>query len=106
MFTDEDTAYVIALAEEERDTCPACGMPKAVCRDPAYQLAFVEHQEQCHASHALARFRASEAWTAKHEDTKAATQVSVRFRDGLSAPLDAGLHLEDLGGDDVEHLAL
>lgn len=93
LFTDEDTAYAVALAEEEQATCPSCGLLKVVCRDPAYQFAFEARQEQCHAMAALAAFQQSPAWTGKHDSTKAATQLSVGFRAGAEAPLDAGLDL-------------
>jgi hypothetical protein len=100
LFTDEDTAYVIALAQEKRDHCPSCGLLKAVCRHPDYQFAFEVEQDQCHATAALAAFQNSEAWTGKHAVTKDATQLSVRFRDGKQPPLDVGLQLEHVAEDD------
>lgn len=96
LFTEEDTAWAVALAEEERDTCPACGYPKSVCRDPAYQFpAFEPHEEICGPTQRLAMYRETEPWTAKFESTKAATQLSARFREGYEAPIDAGLGLAD-----------
>lgn len=34
-WTDEDRAWLIALLAEERQTCPGCGQPMDVCRDPS-----------------------------------------------------------------------
>lgn len=95
LFTQEDTDYAIALAEEERDTCPSCGMPKAWCRDPANQFAFEPHEETCFPSYRLALYRNSDGWKRKHDDTKQATQVSARFRDGHAPKWDAGLDLNE-----------
>lgn len=94
LFTDEDTAYAMALAEEEAATCPSCGMLKVVCRDANYQFAFEPHEEQCHVTKRLAEHRASAAWAAKAETTQQSTQVSARFRDGYEAPFDVGLGLD------------
>lgn len=94
LFTDEDTAYALALAEEEAATCPSCGQLKVVCRDPAYQFAFEVRQEQCHAAYALAAFQNSKGWEAKQPATRAATQLSLGFREGVTPPpLDVGLDL-------------
>lgn len=107
LFTDEDTAYAMALAEEEAATCPSCGLLKAVCRDPEFQFAFEVHEEQCHATKALADHQLKSEWTKKHEATRAATQLSARFREGKQPALEVGLELEALaedendGGDDA-----
>lgn len=97
LFTREDTDWAIALAEEERDTCPACGFPKVWCRDPDGQFpAFEPAEEVCGATHRLVMHQESEAWKAKHDDTRRATQLSVRFRPGHEPRIDAGLDLDDL----------
>ena len=95
LFTEEDTAAAIALGEEERDTCPSCGMLKVWCRDPANQFAFEPHEQMCFPTWRLAQFRESAGWTGKHEATKQATQVSARFREGHEPDLEAGLGLGD-----------
>lgn len=100
LFTDEDTAWAVALGEEERDTCPVCGYPKAVCRDPQYQFpAFAPHEEICGPTQRLAMYRETDAWTGKLESTRAATQLSARFRAGYEAPIDVGLDLAVEGDD-------
>lgn len=94
LFLPEDTDAAIALAEEERDTCPSCGMPKAWCRDPKNQFAFDVHEERCWASYRLAQHKSGDKWNAKHDDTKAATQLSPRFRDELGPDVTAGLNID------------
>jgi len=93
LFTDEDTAYAIALAEEEAATCSSCGLLKVVCRDPEYQFAFEVHEEQCHATYALADRQRT--WQDRPEVQKVATQLSARFREGKQPPIDVGLELAD-----------
>lgn len=91
----EDTDLAVALAEEERDTCPSCGMPKVWCSDPANQFAFEPHERMCFPTWRLAQMRESDAWKSKHAATQQATQVAARFRDGHEPVIDAGLGLED-----------
>lgn len=100
LFTEDDTAKAVALAEEERDTCPACGMPKVWCRDPANQFgAFEPVTDFCWVAYRLADHRA--AVVEKMSDSqRAAAQVSVRFREGREPDLSAGL--EPTGGEDGE----
>lgn len=94
LFLDEDTAGALALAEEERDTCPSCGMPKAWCRDPRNQFGVFEPtEEQCHVSYVLATRR--EAWGDRPDVQRAATQLSVRFADGKAPDYEAGLGLAE-----------
>jgi hypothetical protein len=105
LFTAEDTAYAMALAEEERDTCHSCGYPKAWCRDPANQFgAFEPHEEFCWATYRLSDHR-----KAKHEAysdaQRESVQLSARFRKGREPDFDAGLDLDELGpsGDTDQH---
>ncbi len=95
LFLEEDTAYAVALAAEERDTCPSCGMPRVWCRDPANQFAFEPVEQTCFATYRLAQHRGGQGWQKKHDDTKAATQVAARFRDGYEPDVEAGLELAD-----------
>lgn len=101
LFTEDDTAAVIALAEEERDTCPACGYPKAWCRDPGNQFgAFEPHQEFCWATYRLADHRS--AVVEKMSDAqRASVQISARFREGREPDIEAGLELGDGDVDEV-----
>jgi len=95
LFLEDDTAAVIALAEEERDTCPSCGMPKAWCRDPANQFGVFEHYEEtCHVTRLLADQRAT--WKDWPQGQQAATQLSARFREGREPDIGAGLGLPDV----------
>lgn len=99
LFLEEDTAAAVALAEEERDTCPSCGLPKVWCRDPANQFAgFEAHEETCFATYALAIHR-NGVDKKRSDESRAATQMSVRFADGKSPDLEAGLGLGDVDGD-------
>jgi hypothetical protein len=95
LFTEEDTFYAVALAEEERDTCSQCGMPKVWCRDPANQFAFDADESTCWPTYRLAQYRSGEKWKSKLDDTREATQLSAHFREGHEPDIDAGL---DLGG--------
>ena len=99
LFTKDDTAAAVALAEEERDTCPSCGMLKVWCRDPANQTAFDPHEEMCFPTWRMSLRR--EAWQneGKHKATQDATQLSVSFRDGHEPDLEAGLDLEPVEAD-------
>jgi hypothetical protein len=102
LFLEEDTALVIALAEEERDTCSSCGMPKAFCRDPRAQFtAFAVHEETCFATYKLAEHRKG-VDEKRSDETRASTQMSVRFADGYNVDLDAGLDLAVQEHDDTE----
>jgi hypothetical protein len=96
LFTEDDTAAVIALAEEERDTCPSCGLLKIWCRGAGSQFTDYEvAEETCQATMRLAQFRESDGWKAKHAATQKATQLSVRFREGHEPDVDAGLDLPE-----------
>jgi hypothetical protein len=105
LFLEEDTAAAVALAEEERDTCSQCGMPRAWCRDPANQFAFDVHESTCWPTYRLAQYRSGEKWKAKLDDTRDATQLSAFFRDGHEPEVDAGLGLSDVDVDEVPVVA-
>jgi len=95
LFTDEDTVYAMALAEEEAATCPSCGLLKVVCRDPAYQFGgFEATDEICWATHAVAEKRI--AFKDAHDATRAAVQISPRYREGKEPAVDVGLELDAL----------
>lgn len=98
-FLRQDTELAVALAEEERDTCPLCGMPKAWCRDPANQFGVFEaFEEQCHITYVLGAHRNKTG--ERDEATKAAVQIMARFAKGKAPDIDAGLDLEGAGGDE------
>ena len=92
LFTEDDTAAAVALAEEERDTCPSCGMPKMWCRDKANQFVFDVHEETCHASYAVAAHR-KRVDEKRSPETRAATMMAARFRPGSEPDITAGLGL-------------
>lgn len=97
LFTAEDTAWALALAEEERDTCPLCGYLKAWCRDPRNQFGAFEVQDDfCWATYRLADHRKAVGWT---DSQVAAAQPAVRFSAGREPDLDAGLDLDAGEGD-------
>lgn len=93
LFTQEDTDYAIALAEEERDTCPSCGMPKAWCRDEANKFAFEPVVETCAPAYRLALYRNGDKWKDMQDDDKQAAQLTARFRKGHEPDIAAGLGL-------------
>jgi len=96
LFTKEDTAGALALAEEERDTCPSCGYLKVWCRDPANQFgAFDVDEEFCWATYRLADYRKSKDYG---ESQAASVQLAVRFREGREPDIEAGLDLVSQDG--------
>lgn len=102
LFLQEDTDIAVALAEEEKDTCPSCGLPKAWCRDPKNQFAFEPHEDVCWSTKRLAEHREGQAKnTNKAESTKQATQISARFREGITPDLEAGLGLAEVEVDEL-----
>lgn len=95
-FLPEDVDLLLALAEEERDTCPSCGLLKAWCRDKDNQFAFEAAEEQCHATYALVSHQATVS-KARDAATKDAIQTSARFRSTFRPDLLAGLDLPEDG---------
>ncbi len=96
---------MFALAEEERDTCPACGMLKIICRDPKNKYGVFEVREDfCWATYRIASHTGCDNWKARHEDTRRATQLAVTFREGQAPPLEIGLDLPDSGDVEVDEL--
>jgi len=62
-WTDDDRALVLALREEQANTCPMCGHPMDECRDPATARTWRVHEEICQAgrvAQAIADNRAEE----------------------------------------------
>lgn len=93
LFLVEDTDGAIALAQEERDTCPSCGFPKVWCSDPANQFdAFEAHERQCHATYALAIHR-EVVNEGRDAATRDAVQIRARFRPGKQPDIYQGLDL-------------
>jgi hypothetical protein len=99
LFLEEDTAAAVALAEEERDTCPSCGLAEGVVPRPGQPVrAFEAHEDTCFATYALAVHRKG-VDEKRSDETRAATQTSVRFAAGREPDIEAGLGLGDLDGD-------
>src|SRR5690242_9938431 len=99
LFLQDDTAGAIALAEEERDTCPSCGLPKAWCRDPANQFGVFEpREEQCHVTYALTAYR-NGVNESRDDVTRSAVQMWAGFAKGKEPDLTAGLDLPGEGDD-------
>lgn len=95
LFTREDTDAAVALAEEERDTCPSCGMLRAWCRDPAHQFAFDAVEEVCWPTYRMSLRRTSGEFKGYDDATRDAVQLAARFRDGHTPDPLAGLDLDD-----------
>jgi hypothetical protein len=60
-WTDEDRGWVLALLAEEADTCPGCGQPNSVCRDPKTMYEWRAVQVQCQACRMIETQRESDA---------------------------------------------
>jgi hypothetical protein len=92
LFTAEDTDAAVALAEEEADTCPQCGMPKVWCRDAKnHQFSFEGVASTCWATEAQKVFEKTDGYKKLKDSVREATYVSARFRDGREPDLLAGL---------------
>lgn len=102
LFLPEDRDKAIALAQEERATCPRCGLLKVWCRDPGHQFAFEPVDDVCWPTARLAEYQRSDAWKKKGPDGQAATLLAVRFRDGYAPSLTADLGLVAEEGDRPE----
>ncbi|MFG2400776.1 hypothetical protein [Streptomyces lydicus] len=49
LWTDEDRAWALALAEVERDCCPDCGQPWTEAADEKNEFAYKAELLRCHA---------------------------------------------------------
>lgn len=49
-WSDMDRGLVVALLAERRETCPLCGHPMAVCRDPRTAGTWQVKEEVCQPS--------------------------------------------------------
>lgn len=86
------------MAEEERDTCPACGLLKVWCRDKDKGRAMFEARDEfCWPTYYMA-LRSEKVQSESHNATFRATQVSARFRKGHEPDLEAGLELNPADG--------
>lgn len=97
LFLEEDTAAAIALAEEERDTCPSCGLPKAYCRSEDAEegvARFDIREDRCWATYRIALRREALEKDGAHSATKQAMQITPRIRKGHEPALDAGLNID------------
>jgi hypothetical protein len=95
-FLPEDTDGAIALAEEERDTCPSCGRPISICRSPDVAWTDIEVvEEECHFAMRTAAHTSSEKWQGKSDLSRSATVLGSRFRPGHEADPLMGLDLAE-----------
>lgn len=94
LFLQEDTDAAVALAEEERDTCPSCGMPKAWCRNnEGGRSRFDVDESFCWATHRIAQRQDNMSKEKVDPATVRATQMAARFRAGQEPDITAGLNL-------------
>lgn len=49
LFNEEDTAWALALAEVEADTCPDCGQPWSEATDAKNEFEYKAELIMCHA---------------------------------------------------------
>lgn len=95
LFTEEDTAYAVALAEEERDTCRACGLPRAICRNPKSKFGiFAGNHDFCYASYTLHDYQKARV-KGLSDAQQASVQFGVGFRKGHEPDASAGLGLDE-----------
>jgi hypothetical protein len=96
LFLPSDTAAVVALAEEEVDTCPQCRMPKAWCRAAKDGRArFDVAEEFCWATYRIALREQRREKEKTDPATRAATLLAPKFRQGYEPDVMAGLMPDD-----------
>ena len=94
LWLPEDTAAVMALVEEEANECPKCGMPKDWCRDhKSGRARFDVVDDYCWATDRIARRQKKQNDEKVDAITRAATLLSVKFREGHEPDVGAGLEL-------------
>lgn len=49
LWTDEDRAWALALAEVERECCPDCGQPWSEAANPDNEFSYQAELLRCHA---------------------------------------------------------
>lgn len=96
LFLEEDTAAAIALAEEERDTCQVCGLPRVWCRTGGLEDVgrFDVKEDTCWATYRLALRREALEKEGAHPATRQARQLVPRFRKGYTPDFAAGLDID------------
>lgn len=96
LFLEDDTAAAIALAEEEQDSCPACGLPRAWCREGGLGDVgrFDIKEDTCWATYRVALRREALEKDSPHSPTRQARQITPRFRKGYLPDFGAGLNLD------------
>ena len=72
-WSAQDRGLALALLAEQRDTCPACGHLKSVCRDPATAQTWTVVQDVCQPS-VVAQVVAEQV----AESKKRGVQISTR----------------------------
>lgn len=101
LFTREDTDLAVALAEEERDACPKCGMPRAFCREQEDARARWDVREDfCWVSFRLAQRRPKHNQDGSPSAVERATIVIPTVRPGYEMNLYAGLELDSFAETD------
>jgi hypothetical protein len=96
-FLPEDTDGAVALAEEEGDTCPACGRPMAICRSPDVKWTDLDVvEEECHFTMRIAQHTVGDKWRGKSPESRASTMLGTRFREDREPDWTAGLDLRDV----------
>jgi hypothetical protein len=99
LFLQDDTDLAVALALEERDTCPSCGLPKAWCRNnDKGRASFDVSEEMCWATRRLAIRQDADDKNKVNPIDRRATQLSVRFRPGYEPDIGAGLNISPESG--------
>jgi hypothetical protein len=81
LWTDQDRAWALALAQVEAEVCPDCRRPWAEASDPDNEYAYVGEIARCHAC--AAGHRAISQHEKDGGDTKA-LHVTVRKQGELS----------------------
>ena len=94
LFLAEDTEAAIALAEEEADTCPSCGMPKAWCRDDEVgRKRFDVAEDFCWATYRVGLRQRQQELQKVDDASRRARQIRATFRNGYEPDITAGLDL-------------
>jgi hypothetical protein len=96
LFLPEDTDLAVALALEERDACPKCGLPKAWCRDnDAGRARFDVAEDFCWATYRVALRQEKQTKEKVPQSTQMATVMRAAIRPGYEPDIQADLPITE-----------
>jgi hypothetical protein len=74
-WSDEDRGLVLALLQEQAETCPSCGHPVSLCRDPSTAGRWTVMEDLCQPSR-VAQAKQEEVFEQKRRGVQIATRLN------------------------------